>query len=156
MQILLPNQYKKVGWFVLIPASILGIILIFSGFESIPINAKVYAILNNELLGEKQFFSFINTNITNTIVGILFITGALMVGFSKEKNEDEFITNLRQSSLYWAVIVNYILLLFAFVFLYGIAFLNVMLYNMFTILIIFIVRFNYVLYRTSKWKPDEK
>jgi uncharacterized membrane protein len=79
-----------------------------------------------------------------------------MVGFSKEKNEDEFITNLRQSSLYWAVIVNYILLLFAFVFLYGIAFLNVMLYNMFTILIIFIVRFNYVLYRTSKWKPDEK
>jgi hypothetical protein len=147
---LLPHKYKKVGWIILIPATILGIILMFKGFESMSLNAKVFAIYNNEIFGKSQSFSFIHTNITNTIVGILFIVGALLVGFSKEKNEDEFITNLRLSSLLWAVFVNYILLLIAFAFIYGTVFLSVMVYNMFTVLIIFIVRFNYVLYRNSK------
>jgi hypothetical protein len=34
--------------------------------------------------------------------------------------------------------------------------LNVMLYNMFTVIILFIVRFNYVLYRHTKSISDEK
>ena len=149
-KLLLPNRFKKIGWFILISATIPGIILVFSGFESMPLHAKVFALFNDEFLGKNQSFSFINTNITNTIVGTLFIAGALLVGFSKEKNEDEFIASLRQSSLLWAVLVNYILLLFSFVFIYGTSFLNVMLYNMFTVLVFFIVRFNYVLYRNSK------
>lgn len=155
-KLLLPNKYKVVGWFILIPATILGIILMVTDFESMPLNAKVFAILNNEILGKSQFFTFINANVTNTVFGILFIVGALLVGFSKEKNEDEFITNLRQSSLLWAVLINYILLLFSFAFIYGTAFLNVMVYNMFTVLIIFIARFNYVLYSNSKSMSDEK
>ena len=155
-KLLLPNKYKKVGWFILIPATILGTILMFTNFEGMPLNTKVLSIVNNEILGKSQFFTFINTNITNTLVGILFIVGALLVGFSKEKNEDEFITNLRQSSLLWSVLINYILLLFSFAFIYGTAFLSVMLYNMFTVLIIFIARFNYVLYSSSKSMSDEK
>lgn len=149
-QLLLPNKYKKAGWLILVPATILGIILLFTGFEGMPLNTRVFAVLNNEILGKNQSFSFIYTNVTPTIAGILFIAGALLVGFSKEKNEDEFISNLRLSSLLWAVLVNYILLLFAFTFIYGTSFLSVMLYNMFTVLIIFIARFNYVLYRNSK------
>lgn len=149
-QLLLPNKYKKTGWLILVPATILGIILLFTGFDSMPLNTRVFAVLNNEILGKNQSFSFIYTNVTPTIAGILFIAGALLVGFSKEKYEDEFISNLRLSSLLWAVLVNYILLLFAFAFIYGTSFLSVMLYNMFTVLIIFIARFNYVLYRNSK------
>lgn len=153
---LLPNKYKIVGWFILILTTILGIILMVTDFEGMPLNTKVFAILDNGILGESQSFTFIDANVTNTVVGILFIVGALLIGFSKEKNEDEFITNLRQSSLLWAVLINYILLLFSFAFIYGTAFLNVMLYNMFTVLIIFIARFNYVLYSTSKSMSDEK
>ena len=155
-KLLLPHKYKKLGWFILVPVTILGLILIFTDYEAFPIQAKVFAILNDEFLGEKQSFSFIRTNITNTIIGILFIVGALLVSFSKEKIEDEFIANIRQTSLLWAVLVNYILLLLAFVFIYGTPFLNVMVYNMFTVLIIFIIRFNYVLYLNSKSVLSEK
>ena len=81
---------------------------------------------------------------------------AMFVGFSKEKREDEFIAKLRLSSLLWAVWVNYVLLLFAFLFVYGTSFLTVMIYNMFTVLIIFIVRFNYILYKNAKSVSDEK
>ena len=73
-----------------------------------------------------------------------------------EKNEDEYIAGLRLSSLLWAVCVSYLLLLIAFVLVYGTPFLNVMVYNMFTVLIIFIIRFNYLLHKNSKIVPDEK
>jgi uncharacterized RDD family membrane protein YckC len=79
-----------------------------------------------------------------------------MVSFSKEMQEDEFIANLRLSSLLWSVWVNYIFLLIAFLFIWNFDFLNVVVYNMFTILIIFIIRFNYILYRTSKIMSDDK
>jgi small-conductance mechanosensitive channel len=155
-KLLLPNKYKLIGWFLLIPATILGVILSFTGFEAFPLKAKVFAIFNDEIFGESHLFSVIETNITNTIVGILFIAGALFVAFSKEKSEDEFIAKLRLSSLLWAVWVNYILLLLAVLFVYGTSFFTVMVYNMFTVLIIFIVRFNYILYKNTKTVSDEE
>jgi hypothetical protein len=54
------------------------------------------------------------------------------------------------------VLLNYVLLIICFVFVYGFSFLNVMIYNMFTVLILFIIRFNYILYRSSKEMPNEK
>jgi small-conductance mechanosensitive channel len=155
-QLLLPNRYKKIGWIILIPATIMGIILCSTGFDDYQINAKVFAIFSDGLLSNFHSFKLVTTNITNTVIGVLFIAGALTVSFSKEKNEDEYIAELRLSSLLWAVCVSYILLLMAFLFVYGTPFLNVMVYNMFTVLIIFIVRFNYTLYKNSKTVADEK
>jgi hypothetical protein len=155
-QLLLPHQFKKVGWLLLVPASILGVILILTDLDSMPMYIRVFTFVNDEVLGHVQYFSFSRVNITTTLIAILFIGGALLVGFSKEKREDEFISSLRQSSLLWAVLVNSILLLAAFLFIYGTVFLNVMLYNMFTVLIIYIARFNYILYRNSRSVPDEK
>ena len=155
-KLLLPSKYKTIGWIILIPAVIMGIIISLTGYEANWLNAKVFAIFNDEVFGKKEFFSFIHTDITNTIIGFLFILGGLLVSFSKEKNEDEYISKLRLSSLLWAVAVSYLLLLLAFAFVYGTAFLNVMIYNMFTVLIIFIIRFNYILYKNSKTVSDEK
>ena len=155
-KMLLPHRFKKIGWIILIPITILGIILMVAETVNMALHVKVFALMNSEFLGKNEFFTFIETDITGTIIGILFIAGALLVGFSREKNEDEFIGNLRQSSLLWAVLINYILLIFCLAFIYGTAFFGVMLYNMFTILIIFIARFNYILYRNSKSMSDEK
>lgn len=155
-KLLLPNKFKLIGWCLLIPDTILGLYLSITDFEKFPINAKIFAIFNKEMFGKSQLFGFIETNITSTLVGVIFILGAMFVGFSKEKKEDEFIEKLRLSSLLWAVWVNYILLFLSFLFVYGTAFLTVMMYNMFTILIIFIVRFNYILFKNSKVVSDEK
>lgn len=155
-KLLLSNKLKAIGWIILIPATVAGIVLTIIGFETNWINAKVFAFLTDEFFGGTRFFTFIKTDITNTITGVLFITGAVLVGFSREKKEDEYIANLRLSSLLWAVWVSYALLLLAFLFVYGTAFLTVMIYNMFTVLIIFIVRFNYILYKNSKSVADEK
>lgn len=157
-QLLLPNRFKKIGWFILVPSLVLGIILISKGYEAEWLNLRVFSLFNDSIFGSttSRDFTFVETNVTNTIVGILFLVGALMVSFSKEKREDEFIANLRLSSLLWSVWVNYALLLLAFVLVYGLAFFSVMVYNMFTILIIFIIRFNYILWRSTKSVVDEK
>ena len=155
-KLLLPNRYKFIGWCLLIPATILGLILCFNDFEAFEYQTKVFAILNQGIMSDSKWFGFLKTNISNTVVGVLFIVGAMFVGFSKEKKEDEFIEKIRLSSLLWAVWVNYGLLILGFLLFYQIAFVNVMLYNMFTVLIIFIVRFNYVLYKSNKTVPDEK
>ncbi len=155
-KLLLSHRYKKIGWLILIPAAILGLISVYEGFNRNWFQTKVFAIANDNSTLDSQYFNFALTNITNTVFGVLFIIGAMLVSFSKEKNEDEFIANVRLSSLLWAVCVNYILLLICFVFVYGTPFLSVMLYNMFTVLIIFIIRFNYLLYKNSKRAFDEK
>jgi hypothetical protein len=155
-KLLLPNRFKKIGWFIFIPSTILGIILCTNGFGTDWISAKVFAIANGEIMGSTLYFGSRETNVTNTLVGSLFIIGALLVGFSKERNEDEFIAEIRLSSLLWAVLANYILLLVAFLFVYGSPFLEVMIFNMFTTLLLFIIRFNYLLYKNSKTVLDEK
>lgn len=154
-KLLLPNKYKRIGWFILIPTILFWIFLSVTNVEIPWLNAKVFSIFPGNY-SEQGFFRFTEVNPLNTIVGVLFIAGALLVGFSKEKNEDEFISNLRLTSLLWAVLVNYILLLIAFLFIYNDPFLAVMIYNMFTVLLFFIIRFNYILYKTSKSGSDEK
>ena len=98
-KILLPNRYKSIGWFILIPATILGILLCVNEFGSDWMHAKVFAIANEGTNGNYRYFSFGYTNITNTVIGGSFIIGSMLVSFSKEKNEDEFIAEIRLSSL---------------------------------------------------------
>lgn len=152
---LLSNKFKKLGWSILIPSTILGLFVSISDYEFSWLNTKVFAMLNSDL-GQNNYFSFINNNITNELVAIFFLVGALLVTFSKEKEEDEYIASLRLNSLLWSVLVNYGILLFAFVFVFGFSFMYVMMYNMFTTLIIFIIRFNIVLFKNSKWSSNEK
>lgn len=156
LKLLFPNKYKTIGWILFIPAAIMVIILMLTEGNALEIKAPVFAIFNDQFFKDSHNFQVFETNITGTITGICFIIGAMFVGFSKEKKEDEFIANIRLSSLVWAVYVNYTLLLLSFIFVYGMAFINVMLYNMFTILVIFIGRFNYILYKNSKFVSDEK
>jgi hypothetical protein len=156
-QILLPNPCKRIGWILLVPAASVGFFLMLTDLESkLQLKSKVFALYNDSILGSEGHFGIISTDITNTLVGVVFIIGAMMVGFSKEKNEDEYIANLRLSSLMWAVWVNYVLLLLSFIFVYGMGFLHVMIYNMFTVLIIFIGRFNLILFKNKMISADEK
>ncbi|MBS1731440.1 MAG: hypothetical protein JSS67_11805 [Bacteroidetes bacterium] len=157
-KILLPSYFKKIGWWILIPTTLVGIILFITGVENAPswMNLHVFAFFNEELLGETRLFTVIQTNITATVVSIFFIIGGYFVGFSKEKNEDEYIAQTRLYALLWAVKVNYILLIISLLFIYGLSFLYVMLYNMFTVLVLFIFRFNFMLFINAKSITGEK
>lgn len=151
-KLLLSHKWKKLGWILFIPSGIYGtILLIFEGgIFDIKLKTKVFAIVGEQPLSHYQYFSFIDGNISMTLLAMVFIIGALLICFSKERQEDEFVTNLRLSSLLWSVLINYILLLLFFLFVWGPIFYYFLVYMLFSILIIFILRFHYVLYRDFK------
>ena len=65
--------------------------LIVFGFEPNWAKAKVLSIFPNNLMGEKGFFKMQEINITQTLIGVLFIIGGLLIMFSKEKIEDHIV-----------------------------------------------------------------
>lgn len=155
-QLLLNNRWKKVGWLLFIPSFLAGIVVTFKDFTISGLKLPVFAIMADEFLGKEAYFKWIHTDVTLTLVGVIFIIGALLICFSREKNEDEFIAETRLNSLQWAVLINYILLLLSFIFVYGPVFLTVIIFAIFTIPIIFIIRFHYILYKNNQLNTDEK
>jgi hypothetical protein len=157
--ILFPNQFKRIGWILLLPSTILGILIIFFDFKLKFLDLNVFAIYSSSidfLGGSTNIMGFEKNNITDEIIGILFIVGAVFVAFSKEKQEDEFIAKTRLESLVWATYMNYAVLILCILFFYNIGFLLVMIFNMFTILIFFIIRFYYILYKSNLSLSHEK
>lgn len=148
---LFPSKYKKIGWFIFIPSAIFGFLTLLYDYEPAFLDFNIPAIFIDELFGEKHFFGMVNNNILNEILGILIIISSLLVAFSKEKVEDEYISKIRLESLVWAVYVNYAILLFTFLFIFDFAFLWIMIFNIFTVLLFFIIRFNW---QISKFKKS--
>lgn len=149
---LFPHSWKKWGWILTILGLIPGIPSTFFGYE-----LPVFEIQQKNFGTVSGLFSnWPPDNLSNTIAGILLIIGLILVSFSKVKIEDEFSIRIRLESLQWAVYINYGLLLLAFIFVYGFNFLDVMVYNMFTILIIFIIRFHWSIYRQKRLLQNEK
>lgn len=153
---LLPNRLKKIGWFILIPSSILGLLTFLELIEFNFLEIKVFAIYSTMFPGPDRFFEVVSNNIANEFFGILFIIGAIFVSFSKENHEDEFIAKTRTESLVWSVYANYIILIFCMLFFFELGFFYIMVFNMFTILIFFIVRFKYMIYKSTKILNYEK
>lgn len=154
---LFPNRFKRIGWMLLIPTVILGIAIIFFDFNFKFLDFKVLAIYSHgSIFWGPHIFDLVENNVTDEICAVLFIIGATFVAFSKEKEEDEFIGKIRLESLVWATYVNYAILIFCFLFIYDEGFQKVMILNMFSILIFFIIRFNYILYKSRKSLSHEK
>tara|TARA_R110000868_G_scaffold76435_1_gene219781 strand:- start:334 stop:804 length:471 start_codon:yes stop_codon:yes gene_type:complete len=142
---LLPHKYKTIGWILFIIGLIAGIFLFLNDYESSGFTVNVLSIYYEGIFDSKSgFFKIVDNNIIDEIVAIIIIIGGLIIGFSKEKIEDEFIYKLRKDSLVWAIIFNYIILLFTIIFIYDMAFFHILVLNMFTPLIFFITRFNFL------------
>ena len=156
---LLPNQFKKIGWILFIPSFILGLFFVIYQFQPKIFEIHVLAIIESGFepwATGQNFCSIIKTNIVDELIGLVLIISSLFIAFSKERLEDELISKIRLESLVWATYVNYLILILAIIFVFGMSFLWVLVFNMFTILFFFIIRFNWALYKTRKLIQDEK
>lgn len=147
---LLPHRWKTVGWVLLIPSFIMGIL--WEAGVKIVVMTPVFAIWSTK----QELFTVIYKNIYNEIVSIPLLISLMIVSFSKEKYEDEYILKLRLDSLVWSLYINFSILLFSILFIFKDGFQNIMIYNMFLILILFIIRFNFILYKNNKQLLNEK
>jgi hypothetical protein len=138
-KLLLPNKFKRIGLILLPPSLLLGIFNLYDNFS--------FEFLTIENTAKEGMFES-DINLTDEIALTGTIVSLLFIAFAREKHEDEYIESIRLKSLQWAVLVNYALLLIATWLIHGghgFTFLDVMIYNMLTVLIIFIIRFHLVL-----------
>jgi len=83
---LFPNRYKRIGWILLVPSAILGVLILFFNVECRFLDSKVFTIYSRGILSSVPvIFGFFNGNYANTVVGIVFLIGAILVAFSEEK-----------------------------------------------------------------------
>jgi hypothetical protein len=153
---LFPHRFKRIGLMILIPFILIGLYVVNYDIEPEIFDFNVPAVFVDEFFGEKFVFGMTENNILNEIVGVILILSFLMVAFSKEAEEDELIAKVRLESLVWATYANYAVLLVSMVLIYGISFLWVMIFNMFTILLFFIIRFNWQVKKLNKTMTHEE
>ncbi|MGA2298942.1 MAG: hypothetical protein ABSG15_15465 [FCB group bacterium] len=148
---LLPNKWKPFGWVVFIISTIIIFIRFILNYNFLEIRITRISIIDMGLSGHFHFFTVLkNENITDILISFLMIFSGLVVAFSKEKIEDEFIRQLRSESLVWAVYVNSILMLICFIVFSGIAIMGVLTFNLFTTLFLFIIRFNIIIFKNKR------
>ena len=126
---LFPHRFQCIGWVVFAVGVALGAYSVIKGFDG----------------------SYLLNNIT--IISI--IVGGLLATCSREKIEDEMTQQLRLSSLLTALYINYAALIVCSLLLYDMGFLSVMIYNMFTPLLIFMVVFRWKIWRMKKALQNE-
>ncbi len=155
-QFLFPNKYKKMGWVLFVPSLIIQFIaILFELNLDNYLNVKVLALYHDTFGNKSHFFSIIQNSIADELLTISLIIGGILICFSKLKNEDEYISKIRYESLVWSTYLNYGLIVFFTIFLYGMPYLNVLFYNMFTLLFFFIIRFHYMIFKLNSNSDDE-
>ncbi len=138
---LLPTWCGIVGYLLAIPGFILGYLTIIKKYE-IPGFGFNLREKGNLLQGTFE-------NFTNELAIFLVVIGLLFIAFSKSKKEDELLAKLRLNSLYWSVMIYYIVYNFGFLLINiidEIPFIgdHILELNIFTPLLVFIVRFYYL------------
>tara|TARA_B100000809_G_scaffold265972_1_gene326607 strand:+ start:2674 stop:3144 length:471 start_codon:yes stop_codon:yes gene_type:complete len=150
---LFPHKYKKIGWIFLIPSTLFGLFVIFTDYEPEWLRFSMFTFFEGgvPLFNDgTAFFSIIKTNVANELASIFFLISAMLVAFTKAKNEDEFITKIRLESLVWATFFHFGILLIGMLFVFNLEFFTFMIFNMFTLLILFILKFNISLYKSKR------
>jgi hypothetical protein len=84
---------------------------------------------------------------------LLMAMGLFLAAFSKEKLEDEQISQLRLDSLQWAIYLNYALLLIGLTFSADTE--HVLFLNLLIPMVFLIIRFRWVLFRLDRSLPKE-
>lgn len=137
---LLPHLCKKIGGVLFLLFFGFYLLLLLTGFS------VKWANVENGNLSTEGYSD--ETIITGLVISLL------MIAFSKEKNEDEYIAVVRLESLQWGIYINYGLLIIGTWCFYGFDYLGIMIYNMFTPLVFFILRFHYVIIKNRRTLPS--
>jgi hypothetical protein len=133
---LLPYKYKWIGAGLVI----LGLTgLIFYMWFDFRLILPVFAVYSSFL--ETRIFTTFRTNIADELIMLSLLSGFLLLVFSKEKTECEILDSIRSRSFLKALLANAGLLIFSILFVYGNGFLTILLLNIFSIFIFYLLFF---------------
>lgn len=116
--------------------TISAIIYIFFDYK---LKISVFAIYSSFLATE--YFTSFKTNFLDELTLLLLISGLALIVFTKEKNETEGLDFYRLRAFFRALIANTIFLLLSIIFVYGSGFIAILVVNIFSIFIFYLLFF---------------
>lgn len=134
--ILLPYRWKLLGISLTVIGMVLAIVFFSLDFR---LKIPVFAVYSS-FLEAKMFVTF-QTNFADEIIMILLLCGLGLIIFSKEKTEYEGYDLIRLKALAKAVLVNICFLLFAVLFIYGSGFIAILVINIFSLFLLYLLFF---------------
>jgi hypothetical protein len=148
---LLPRWMRLLGLFLVIPCIVLFFLdpeIVFaegSYFKEAESPWKTYvpSLLDQSSAGEGEFvlYSWVENDLSNEFLLTLMLVGTYCIAFAKIKDEDEFSYQLRMESMTKSTIINGVLLLIASWLFYDALYLYVLIWGLFSYLLIFSIVF---------------
>ena len=143
-RMLLPRGFKTAGICLLIIGVVLGVLYCivpeaveFSWNDIRELFGASRIPVQNELFGGYSA----EYDLSITVISLLMVVAGVFIGFSRNKEEDEFIEQIRFESLILSVYLNSIILVVCLFWVWGLKFLPVMFCSLFSVLYIFIICF---------------
>ena len=140
---LLSTRWLIPSGIVFYSSTIIGILLMTSTItlDTVILEVSIPNLfkLDDPLVGYNQ--TCIKNNWMDEILGFLLSFSGLIHGFSAESDEDEYANFLRFQALKWSLVINYSFLTLVSLFVYGLAYWQVILISMYSVLVTFIVWF---------------
>ena len=140
---LLSTRWLIPSGIVFYSSTIIGILLMTSTItlDTVTLEVSIPNLfkLDDPLVGYNQ--TWIKNNWMDEILGFLLSFSGLIHGFSAESDEDEYANFMRFQALKWSLVINYSLLTLVSLFVYGLAYWQVILISMYSVLVTFIVWF---------------
>ena len=136
--LLFPHGCRKIGWGLFIPSALLGVLMLFDGLNGFPSFLLPGAAEAGETLDA----------VCNNAVIVGLLAGTLLIACSRERIEDD--------ALLAALYANCAAVAAAALVTYGAAFLDIMIYNLFTLPLLFLLIFRWQLRRYAKEAADEE
>jgi len=144
-KILFSNRLKIPSLIIFIPCFLLLIArMVFSlEMDWMHLEVNLPVITDNPLFGSRQYFVWVDRDITDLLLLSLTIVSGIIYAFSREQFEDEMIASIRKDSLIWAFYFNYAVLIFSMFAVGGFDLFLILALNMLSLLFFFIIRFEW-------------
>lgn len=137
-KLLLPHICRVIGLILFIPSVVLCVANFNYDFQ--------FSFLNTPKPVVPANMDFNDYNLTNEFAISGVIISLFMIAFSRLKAEDEYVKHIRLQSLQAGVYVNYFIFVILTFAVHGLNYLMILEFNTATILIFFILAFNFSLY----------
>jgi hypothetical protein len=149
---LISHKFRALGAILFI-LGVLGTSLAISDYEPEFLNVDVIMFFADDEVFGKEESSAIDVreeNIFNELVGIFVVLGGLLLLLARRKKEDEMMIQVRLESVLWAAKINAVLLIISLLFIYGLSFYFVMVFNLGILYALFALRFEWAVSRLNK------
>ena len=148
MKLFLPNKLRIHGWVILLFGIILGVSRFYFGVKPKFLNIKVFAVYSKYF--ETNYFKVIENHVSEELTALLILVGLFIISFTKEKIENDSVSAIRYKSLIFTFYINTVLIALSFLFVYGFGFINILVINVFSPFIIYIILSRYFLSKILK------